>query len=193
VLTPIESKLPHVGTTIFTVMSRLAAECGAINLSQGFPDFDPPPRLVELVAEAMRSGVNQYAPMAGAPPLLEAIAAEGNLQLRVFLTLALVTGARRGELSGMKWEDLDGQRSTWRIRRSLAYIPGKPLAEKAPKTDAPKYGIAELAEALELSPASTRVKLRSAKIQKTGGRYGWNTKAEMNEVVDKIKSKEKPE
>ena len=75
-LTPIESKLPHVGTTIFTVMSRLAAECGAINLSQGFPDFDPPPRLVELVAEAMRSGVNQYAPMAGAPPLLEAIAAK---------------------------------------------------------------------------------------------------------------------
>jgi methionine transaminase len=76
VLTLPESKLPHVGTTIFTVMSRLAAECGAINLSQGFPDFDPPPRLVELVAEAMRSGVNQYAPMAGAPPLLEAIAAK---------------------------------------------------------------------------------------------------------------------
>jgi len=76
VLTPIESKLPHVGTTIFTVMSRLAAECGAINLSQGFPDFDPPARLVELVAEAMRSGVNQYAPMAGAPALLEAIGAK---------------------------------------------------------------------------------------------------------------------
>ncbi len=46
---PIESKLPAVGTTIFTVMSRLAAEHGAINLSQGFPDFEPPPRLVELV------------------------------------------------------------------------------------------------------------------------------------------------
>jgi methionine aminotransferase len=71
-----ESKLPRVGTTIFTVMSRLAAECGAINLSQGFPDFDPPPRLVELVDEAMRSGRNQYAPMAGAPELLDAIAAK---------------------------------------------------------------------------------------------------------------------
>jgi len=76
VLTLPDSKLPRVGTTIFTVMSRLAEECGAINLSQGFPDFDPPPRLLELVNEAMRSGRNQYAPMAGAPELLEAIAAK---------------------------------------------------------------------------------------------------------------------
>jgi methionine aminotransferase len=56
-------------------MSRLAAECGAINLSQGFPDFDPPTRLVELVTEKMCAGLNQYAPMTGWPPLLEAIAA----------------------------------------------------------------------------------------------------------------------
>ena len=70
------SKLPNVGTTIFTVMSRLAAECGAINLSQGFPDFDPPPRLVDLVVQHMRSGRNQYAPMAGWPPLCEAIASK---------------------------------------------------------------------------------------------------------------------
>ncbi len=76
VLTLPDSKLPRVGTTIFTVMSRLAAECGAINLSQGFPDFDPPARLLELVNEAMRSGRNQYAPMAGAPELLDAIAAK---------------------------------------------------------------------------------------------------------------------
>ena len=75
-LTLPESKLPRVGTTIFTVMSRLAQECGAINLSQGFPDFDPPGRLVDLVAEKMREGVNQYAPMAGWPALLEAIAAK---------------------------------------------------------------------------------------------------------------------
>jgi methionine aminotransferase len=74
---PIESKLPAVGTTIFTVMSRLAAEHGAINLSQGFPDFEPPPRLVELVEQHMRRGPkaqNQYAPMAGLPSLREAIA-----------------------------------------------------------------------------------------------------------------------
>ncbi|MCJ7453340.1 MAG: pyridoxal phosphate-dependent aminotransferase [Steroidobacteraceae bacterium] len=74
VIKPLESKLPRVGTTIFTVMSRLAAECGAINLSQGFPDFDPPARLVDLVAAHMRSGHNQYAPMAGWPALREAIA-----------------------------------------------------------------------------------------------------------------------
>jgi methionine transaminase len=70
----IESKLPRIGTTIFTVMSRLAAECGAINLSQGFPDFDPPARLVDLVAMHMRAGHNQYAPMAGWPLLCEAVA-----------------------------------------------------------------------------------------------------------------------
>lgn len=68
------SKLPAVGMTIFTVMSRLAAEHGAINLSQGFPDFSPPPRLLELVASHMAAGANQYAPMAGATGLREAIA-----------------------------------------------------------------------------------------------------------------------
>ncbi len=55
----IHSKLPHVGTTIFTVMSRLAAEHGAVNLGQGFPDFSPSPELPELVAKAMRAGHNQ--------------------------------------------------------------------------------------------------------------------------------------
>ena len=72
----IDSKLPAVGTTIFTVMSRLAAEVGAINLSQGFPDFDCDPALVEAVSTHMRSGKNQYAPMAGVPRLREAIAAK---------------------------------------------------------------------------------------------------------------------
>ncbi len=69
----IQSKLPHVGTTIFTVMSRLAQECGAINLSQGFPDFPIDEELGELVNKAMRAGHNQYAPMPGLPALREAI------------------------------------------------------------------------------------------------------------------------
>jgi methionine aminotransferase len=73
---PLESKLPSVGTTIFTVMSRLAAELGAINLSQGFPDFDCDPALVDAVARHMRAGRNQYAPMQGVAPLREAIAAK---------------------------------------------------------------------------------------------------------------------
>ena len=68
------SKLPRVGTTIFTVMSRLAAETGAINLGQGFPDFQPPGRLLQLVADHLAAGHNQYSPMAGLPALLEAIA-----------------------------------------------------------------------------------------------------------------------
>ena len=70
------SRLPDVGTTIFTVMSRLAAEHGAINLSQGFPDFSPPAALIEGVSQHMAAGSNQYAPMAGAPALRQAIAAK---------------------------------------------------------------------------------------------------------------------
>lgn len=67
------SKLPHVGTTIFTVMTKLAQECGAINLSQGFPDFPIDDKLSDLVNAAMRAGHNQYAPMPGLPALREAI------------------------------------------------------------------------------------------------------------------------
>jgi len=70
----IRSKLPDVGTTIFTVMSRLAIEHQAINLGQGFPDFDPAPRLCELVARAMNAGYNQYPYMPGVAPLRQAIA-----------------------------------------------------------------------------------------------------------------------
>ncbi|HTL81529.1 MAG TPA: methionine aminotransferase [Bacteroidia bacterium] len=70
----ISSKLPTVGTTIFTVMSKLATEHNAINLSQGFPDFNCPPELVDLVNAAMKAGHNQYAPMPGVPLLRERIA-----------------------------------------------------------------------------------------------------------------------
>jgi methionine aminotransferase len=68
------SKLPDVGTTIFTVMSRRARELGALNLGQGFPDYDIDPRLTELVGAAMRAGHNQYAPMEGLPELRQRIA-----------------------------------------------------------------------------------------------------------------------
>jgi methionine aminotransferase len=68
------SKLPDVGTTIFTIMSRRARELGALNLGQGFPDYDIDPRLAELTAAAMRQGHNQYAPMEGVPALRERIA-----------------------------------------------------------------------------------------------------------------------
>ena len=70
----VRSKLPDVGTTVFTVMSRRAAETGAINLGQGFPDYPIDARLTALVAEAMAQGHNQYAPMIGVPALREQIA-----------------------------------------------------------------------------------------------------------------------
>ena len=70
------SKLPHVGTTIFTVMSQLAAECGAINLSQGFPDYDGPEALKDRVKHYLDAGFNQYPPMAGVAPLRAAVAAK---------------------------------------------------------------------------------------------------------------------
>jgi methionine transaminase len=70
----VSSKLPDVGVSIFSVMTRLANEHGAINLSQGFPDFDCDPALIEAVAQAMRDGHNQYPPMPGVLALREAIA-----------------------------------------------------------------------------------------------------------------------
>lgn len=72
----IESKLPNVGTTIFTRMSQLAAETGALNLSQGFPDFDGPAALREAVGRHIAAGHNQYAPMTGLPALREQVAAK---------------------------------------------------------------------------------------------------------------------
>ena len=72
----VTSRLPQVGTTIFTVMSALAAQHGAVNLGQGFPDFDCDPRLLDAVDEAMRRGLNQYPPMIGVPALREAVASK---------------------------------------------------------------------------------------------------------------------
>jgi len=75
--TPVlQTKLPAVGTTIFTVMSTLATETGAVNLGQGFPDFECDPRLVGAVTDAMTRGLNQYPPMTGVPVLREAVAAK---------------------------------------------------------------------------------------------------------------------
>ena len=70
----IESKLPKVGTTIFSVMSQLAIEHQAVNLGQGFPDFEPPPALRDALSRAMHDGRNQYAPMAGSAALRQQIA-----------------------------------------------------------------------------------------------------------------------
>lgn len=72
----IASRLPAVDTTIFTVMSALAQDHDAVNLGQGFPDFDCDPKLIEAVTQAMRRGLNQYPPMSGVAPLREAVSAK---------------------------------------------------------------------------------------------------------------------
>ena len=77
----VDTKLPKVGTTIFTVMSQLAVEHGAVNLGQGFPDFAVPARLVDELDKAMRAGHNQYAMMTGVPALRQAIA---RMSMRVY-------------------------------------------------------------------------------------------------------------
>src|SRR5690606_1841602 len=72
--TTIQSKLPEVGTTIFTVMSKLGTDHGAINLSQGFPSFDCSPELTSMIHAYMKNGYNQYAPMSGVSVLKDKIA-----------------------------------------------------------------------------------------------------------------------
>jgi len=74
--TTVNSKLPDVSTSIFTVMSQLAVDCNAINLSQGFPSFDPPDELTDRISWHLKNYGNQYAPMSGIPPLRKAIAAK---------------------------------------------------------------------------------------------------------------------
>ncbi len=102
---PIDSKLPDVGTTIFTVMSHLANEVGAINLSQGFPSFDPPEELTDRVSFYLKSGANQYAPMPGVPSLREAIAEKtARIQGRSLdedKELTVCTGATEGLFSAI--------------------------------------------------------------------------------------------
>ncbi len=96
----LESKLPNVGTTIFAVMSTMAAEQNAINLSQGYPDFPISAQLIDLVEHYMSNGHNQYAPMAGVPVLLRQIAnklndsLDNNFDAKTEITV--VAGATEG-------------------------------------------------------------------------------------------------
>jgi methionine aminotransferase len=103
---PLTSKLPEVGTTIFTVMSQLAADNNAINLSQGFPSYDPPTALIERIEHYLRSGANQYAPMTGVPVLREAIAAKTsrlqNRRLDADAEITICSGATEGLFSAIQ-------------------------------------------------------------------------------------------
>lgn len=97
------SKLPNVGTTIFTVMSALATEKGAVNLGQGFPDFNCDPELINGVTDAMKAGFNQYPPMQGIMPLREAVAKKINTLYRYSYDpvseITITSGATQGILT----------------------------------------------------------------------------------------------
>ncbi len=99
-MTLIKSKLPTTGTTIFTRMSALAAQYDALNLSQGYPDFDPPQALLEAMSRAIKEGNNQYAPMAGLPALREQLAGQLALHRKVNCNpdteITIVPGATEG-------------------------------------------------------------------------------------------------
>jgi methionine aminotransferase len=101
----IQSKLPNVGTTIFTVMSQMAAEHNAINLSQGFPDFPVSEKLIDLVYQNMQIGHNQYAPMPGLPKLREAIAHKikntGGVSLNMDTEITVTAGATEAIFSSI--------------------------------------------------------------------------------------------
>ena len=100
-----DSKLPHVGTTIFTVMSQLAVDCGAINLSQGYPSFEPDPELLALINHYLQSGANQYAPMPGVLELRLAIASKIEMlygrQADADSEITVCTGATEGLFSAI--------------------------------------------------------------------------------------------
>ena len=103
---PMTSKLPDVGTTIFAVMSQLAQDCKAINLSQGFPSFEPPAELIDRIDHYLRSGANQYAPMPGVPTLRRAIARKtARMQKRKLdaeTEITVCTGATEGLFSAIQ-------------------------------------------------------------------------------------------
>lgn len=102
----LSSKLPDIGTTIFTVMSQLATDTGALNLAQGFPSFEPPKALTERISYHLNHGANQYAPMTGIPALREAIA-EKTLRIQgrsvdAGAEITICTGATEGLFSAIQ-------------------------------------------------------------------------------------------
>ncbi|MGB5490464.1 MAG: methionine aminotransferase [Woeseiaceae bacterium] len=102
----VSSKLPNVGTTIFTVMSQLAHDSGAINLAQGFPSFEPPGLLTDRISYYLNHGANQYAPMTGIPALRTAIAEKTlrlqRRQLDVDAEITVCAGATEGLFSAIQ-------------------------------------------------------------------------------------------
>ena len=149
----ISSKLPEVGTTIFTVMSRLAVETQAINLGQGFPDFDPDPRLLQLVSQAMAAGHNQYPAMAGVPALRQAIAGKvAGLYGRAYdpeTEITVTSGATEALMAAILCAVQPGDEVIVIEPCYDSYVPGirlaggqaVPVPMRAPQADDPYYRV----------------------------------------------------
>jgi methionine aminotransferase len=142
------SRLPSVGTTIFTVMSALATEKGAVNLGQGFPDFACDPRIVDAVANAMRDGHNQYPPMAGVLPLRQAISDKiANLYGRRYdanSEITVTAGATQALLTAILCTVHPGDEVIVIEPTYDSYLPSIELAGGKPvfvTLDAPDYAI----------------------------------------------------
>jgi len=142
------SRLPSVGTTIFTVMSALAAEKNAVNLGQGFPDFDCDPRIVDAVTNAMREGHNQYPPMAGIAPLRQAISEKiSNLYGRRYdatTEITVTAGATQALLTAILCAVHPGDEVIVVEPTYDSYLPSIELAGGKPvfvTLDAPDYAI----------------------------------------------------
>ncbi|CAB3767813.1 pyridoxal phosphate-dependent aminotransferase [Paraburkholderia solisilvae] len=142
------SRLPTVGTTIFTVMSALAVEKNAVNLGQGFPDFECDPRIIDAVTDAMRGGHNQYPPMAGIAPLREAIAEKiANLYGRRYDAASEITvtaGATQALLTAILCAVHPGDEVIVIEPTYDSYLPSIELAGGKPvfvTLDAPDYAI----------------------------------------------------
>ena len=131
-----DSRLPDVGTTIFTVMSEAATRYDAINLSQGFPAFDPPAALLERVVHHLHAGHNQYAPMGGVPALTRAIAGQvGRLQGRPLdpgTEITVTAGATEGLFCGIQAVLHPGDEAILLDPAYDAYAPGVRLAGGVP-------------------------------------------------------------
>jgi methionine aminotransferase len=172
------SRLPRVGTTIFTTMSALAAEHGAVNLGQGFPDFDCDPKLVMLVHEAMRAGHNQYAPMTGVPALRQAIAdkveACHGVRYDTDAEITVTAGATQGLMAAVLCSVQPGDEVIVLEPCYDSYVPGIELAGGVPvyvTMDAPDYRFPLERIAAALTPR-TRLLLLNTPHNPTGRVFG---------------------
>jgi len=174
----IRSRLPRVGTTIFTTMSALAAEHGAVNLGQGFPDFDCDPKLVALVHDALRAGHNQYAPMTGVPALRRAIAdkveACHGVRYDADAEITVTAGATQALMAAILCSVQPGDEVIVLEPCYDSYVPAIELAGGVPvyvTMDAPEYRFPLERIAAALTP-KTRLLLLNTPHNPTGRVFG---------------------